>query len=129
MSERCEPGGRGSRPVIANERTNSESPPEKGNCPVSSRYMITPSDQISVRSSTSLLLLSCSGDMYEGEPTISCVPVRLCSCRIFEIPKSSTFTMREPSVHRARKRFSGFRSRCTTPAACASARPVHACSK
>ncbi len=47
---------------------------------------------------------------------------------IFEMPKSSSFTRSEPSLRFARKRFAGLRSRWTIPAACASARPSHACS-
>ena len=45
----------------------------------------------------------------------------------FEMPKSSSLTRTEPSERFARKRFAGFRSRWTIPAACASARPSQAC--
>ena len=41
--------------------------------------------------------------------------------RIFEIPKSSTFTSGLPSLRRVRKRFPGFRSRWMIPSACAAA--------
>jgi hypothetical protein len=40
---------------------------------------------------------------------------------VFEMPKSRTFTERLPSALRVKNRFSGFRSRCTMPRACASA--------
>ena len=64
---------------------------------------------------------ACSGAMYCGVPMIECSRVSLvCASRIFEIPKSSTFTISRPSPGRdERNRFEGLRSRWTTPWACA----------
>jgi hypothetical protein len=92
-----------------------------------------PSDQMSVRLSTLLLLRICSGEIYCGEPITAEVAVRLgwiaaSSLVAFEIPKSSTLTSAEPTLRCVRKRFAGFRSRCTIPSACASAIASHACS-
>src|ERR1019366_8289655 len=47
---------------------------------------------------------------------------------ILEIPKSRIFRHDVRSGDRARKRLAGFRSRCTIPSECASARPSHASS-
>ncbi len=44
----------------------------------------------------------------------------------FEIPKSRTLMLGSPSGLLVRNRFSGFMSRCTMPAACASASASHA---
>ncbi len=91
---------------------------------------MTPSDQTSQRPSTSRAERSCSGDMYIGEPTTLVVRVTAeprgstnaaLAALTFEIPKSMTLTIREPSARSARKRFSGLMSRWTMPAACASA--------
>ena len=86
-----------------------------------------------MRASTSLVDLSCSGDMYEGEPMIVAVAVsagsRLGSSpprSSFEMPKSSSLTHGEPSARRVTKRFDGLRSRWTMPAACTSASASHA---
>ena len=90
-----------------------------------------PSDQMSVRESTVFDDCICSGDMYCGEPSTAEVfvidgaaiePIVLS----LEMPKSSTFTERSPSASRTVKRFAGLRSRCTMPAACASASASHA---
>ena len=66
-------------------------------------YKITPKDQMSVRVSTSLAERICSGDMYKGEPIKTEVRVSESSDALpprsdFEMPKSSTFTMRVPSA-------------------------------
>ena len=42
-----------------------------GNVLVSSRYATTPSDQMSLRPSTRCGVVTCSGDMYAGEPRLS----------------------------------------------------------
>ncbi len=93
---------------------------------------MAPSDQMSARVSTSLAERICSGAMYSGEPIRAAVLVSDSSSTelpvsAFEMPKSSTFTRREPSARRARNKLPGFRSRCTTPAACASAKASMAC--
>ena len=67
--------------------------------------------------------------MYDGEPMIVAVCVSAGSIPgssppsvvSFEIPKSSSFTEGEPSALRVTKRFEGFRSRWTIPAAWTSA--------
>ncbi len=91
---------------------------------------MTPSDQTSLRASTSFALFTCSGDMYPGEPMRDPSAVRLCASTpvagAFEMPKSSTFTSTESSMRRVAKRFAGLRSRCTMPSACASATASHA---
>ena len=99
-----------------------------GSLPVRSSNSATPSDQMSLRASTFFELRICSGDMYVGEPKTACVSVRRGSgepslCAAFEMPKSSTFTRAVPSARWVRKKFEGFRSRCTMPSACAAPRP------
>ena len=96
---------------------------------------MTPSAHTSLRASTVLALRTCSGDMYCGDPSSVLGAVRLffdgasSSWRIdFEMPKSSTFTMRVPFARSARNKFDGLRSRWTMPAACASAIASHASS-
>jgi hypothetical protein len=68
--------------------------------------------------------IHCSGAMYAGVPTgrpswvvSKSVPA---SWRNFDTPKSRSFTVVVPP-YSARKTFSGFRSRCTMPLACADA--------
>ena len=65
---------------------------------------------------------SCSGAMYSGVPTTPCVraPV-LSSASVRAMPKSVSTTRPLRSI----STFAGFRSRCTTPAACAAASPSH----
>jgi hypothetical protein len=84
---------------------------------------------MSVRVSTFRASRTCSGDMYIGDPSVLPVVVTLrgpSSATAFDTPKSSTFTSPDPSVRRVRKRFAGFKSRCTMPRACASATASHA---
>ena len=84
---------------------------------------------MSVRTSTSRAESRCSGDMYPGEPIAPTVRVRWTfASSAFAMPKSSTFTSGLASIRRVRNRFAGSRARWITPAACASARPTHACS-
>jgi hypothetical protein len=62
----------------------------------------------------------CSGAIHIGDPT-ALVAVVFASAAIFAMPKSSTFSTDVAPVRfaSARKMFSGLRSRCTMPAACA----------
>ena len=59
--------------------------------------------------------------MYSGVPTT--MPVLVTFCASLElalaIPKSTTFTRSVPSRFLATMMLSGFRSRCTIPASCA----------
>ena len=74
-----------------------------GSSPSSNSYKITASDQMSVLASTSLVDRICSGDIYRGEPIIEEVRVSEGSVPsatakvFFEIPKSSTLILLEPS--------------------------------
>jgi hypothetical protein len=91
---------------------------------------MTPSDQMSARSSTSLVERSCSGDMYLGVPMIAsgrvidelfiCFGLRLSlapplprdeDIEIFESPKSRTFTSGRWSTLFVKNMLAGFRSR------------------
>src|ERR1700677_3746041 len=92
--------------------------PSNGVRPARSSYRMTPSDQMSVRKSTSRADRTCSGDMYSGVPTEDCVWVSFASpsSAILEIPKSRTLTIHS-CLSEQRKRFDGLRSRCTIPAA------------
>ena len=101
--------------------------PVNGGVPDRSSCRMAPSDQMSARTSTSRVFFSCSGDMYWGEPMTVSLPVSRISRRAvrrevtFEMPKSSTLIHGVPSARREKKRFAGFRSRCTMPSVCASA--------
>ncbi len=69
--------------------------------------------------------------MYPGEPMTVEVRVTIWSrsvIGIFEMPKSSTFTVGRPDGRVARNRFAGLRSRWTMPSECASATASHASS-
>ena len=61
------------------------------------------------------LPMTCSGDMYFGEPSITPVCVRSAEARMRAMPKSVIFT--GPSA--TTMMFAGLMSRCTTPAWCA----------
>jgi hypothetical protein len=67
-----------------------------GNSPVSSSYIITPSDQKSVRASTRAASLNCSGEAYNGDPRKELSSVRFLRVNSgptsFDIPKSITLT-------------------------------------
>ncbi len=95
----------------------------KGSAPVTISCKITPSDQTSVRASITLSARICSGDMYAGVPIDMPVAVIRCSSAVMtrEIPKSSSFGTIAPVGPRARKMFSGFRSRWITFRSCAKA--------
>ena len=79
---------------------------------------MTPRAQMSVRSSTSPASVSCSGDMYVGDPSapaavvIDPVPCDALGSRFLEMPKSRTLTISLPSAPRVKNRFAGLRSRC-----------------
>ncbi|AGP36581.1 hypothetical protein SCE1572_20035 [Sorangium cellulosum So0157-2] len=64
---------------------------------------------------------TCSGDMYAGVPTATPVAVlwARASPASFATPKSSSLGKQRPLGSAATKMFSGFRSRCVIPAACA----------
>ena len=98
--------------------------------PSTSSYRITPIAQMSVRASTSRALRSCSGDMYAGEPITVAVLVseKSSASAALAMPKSSTFTLGEPSARTVRNRFAGLRSRWMMPMAWASAIASAACS-
>ena len=59
--------------------------------------------------------------MYSGVPTTKPVFVTFCASLelALAIPKSTTFTRSEPSRDLVTMMLSGFRSRCTIPASCA----------
>jgi hypothetical protein len=91
--------------------------PRNAGVPVRHSNSTHPSENTSARASTSACPRACSGAMYPGVPTIAPVRVIRVSAACHAIPKSSTFTRSmSPST---RNRFEGFRSRCTTPPACA----------
>src|SRR5258708_40375712 len=77
-------------------QTSGNDSPLSGTLPAMSSYKITPSDQISVRESTSRDDGMCSGDMQSGDPIIAAVFVRLipgperATPFNFELPKSRT---------------------------------------
>jgi hypothetical protein len=63
--------------------------------------------------------------MYAGVPMVSPEPVRARSRAMSRaMPKSITLGTSSPSGPFERKRFAGFTSRCTMPAAWAAARPL-----
>jgi hypothetical protein len=70
---------------------------------------------------SSLSPASCSGLMYSGVPTTRPVFVTFCASLelALAMPKSTTFTRSLPSRFFATMMLSGFRSRCTIPASCA----------
>ena len=68
---------------------------------------------------------SCSGAIHKGEPSIcEFLSVPFASCAHLAMPKSRILSVKGTSCRRAaaKKRFSGFRSRCTRPSvwACSS---------
>ncbi len=90
---------------------------------------MTPTAQRSARRSMLGARLTCSGDMYAGEPIMLLTAVRFCFTGPpvdLEMPKSSTLTRRPPSARLARKRLEGLRSRWMTPMRCAMPIPVSA---
>ena len=88
--------------------------PVNGAAPVSISYRITPSEKMSERWSARLPI-TCSGDMYFGEPII--MPVCVCTLdeRMRAMPKSVIFT----GPLSGTMMFAGLMSRCTTPRSCA----------
>jgi hypothetical protein len=94
---------------------------------------MTPSAQMSARASTLRVDLSCSGDMYVGDPITARVLVMLSPwvassvTETFAMPKSSTLTRSDPSGCVTTKRFADFRSRWTMPSPCASAIASQVC--
>jgi hypothetical protein len=76
---------------------------------------------------TTLRASLCSGAIHIGVPAGIVVPAPRASSMTFAMPKSSSFTDQAPSRRfvRARKTFSGLRSRCTSgsSAVCAAPRP------
>ena len=103
--------------------TASGSSALNGTDPESSSYAITPTEYRSVHGPISCAI-ACSGAMYAGVPTAMPVAVwnivTRSSASARAMPKSAIFT--RPST--LTSRFSGLRSRCTTPAACACASPA-----
>src|SRR3954466_8405597 len=104
----------GTESVNTEAQTCAGPGPLKGTTPVNNSNITTPSDQISVRASTSEGDEICSGDMYCGEPTLSVGLVcdrmwRPRSC--FETPKSTILITELPSGSLAQNKFSGLRSR------------------
>lgn len=102
-----------------------------GDSPVSAAHSIAPSDHRSdsgpVRSPAMR-----SGAVYSGEPTKEPVSVSVVAPLTCAIPKSVSTTRSLPA---STSTFAGFRSRCSTPAACAtrsapsSAIPIRAASR
>jgi hypothetical protein len=88
--------------------------------PVSIVNTMSPSAHTSVCGTIFPPRAVCSGAIHIGEPTAA-VCVVFDSTKIFAMPKSSTFAVVFFPGRRvsAMKMFSGFKSRCTTPAACA----------
>ncbi len=82
-----------------------------GPVPVAANTITQPRENTSLGAPTRLPS-ACSGDMYEGVPTIIPVEVTVVFSSAREIPKSIT---RGPS--RASSTLAGFRSRCTSPQA------------
>jgi hypothetical protein len=115
--------GTASRSTLAS--TCATELPENGATPTTSSNSTQPSAQMSARASTVLADTSCSGAMYAGDPSSAAVLVLAASPgpfgAILDTPKSSTFTHGEPSARRTTNRLAGLRSRCTMPAAWASA--------
>ena len=68
---------------------------------------------------SSCVPIACSGDMYSGVPTIAFSCVSVAESMSLETPKSSTLTKSSRPPRRERKMLAGLRSRCTTPAVCA----------
>ncbi len=97
-------------------------PPPNGPCPAAANTSTQPSENTSLAAPTRASL-ACSGDMNDGVPTIIPVAVIAVFSSAREMPKSIS---RGPS--RASSTLAGFRSRCTSPAACtacsASTRPA-----
>ena len=81
----------------------------EGSFPVSSSKQITPSAQMSVRMSTARADISCSGDMYSGEPMTAVVlvipwsPLELGLVSL-EMPKSKTLMHEEPPARLVRNK-------------------------
>jgi hypothetical protein len=92
-------------------------PCPNGPSPVAAKLRTAPRLKMSLGGPTSRPWV-CSGDMNPGEPTTVPVWVSALFSMDREIPKSIS---RGPSS--ARSTFDGFRSRCTTPAACIALRP------
>src|SRR5690348_11646075 len=92
-------------------------PLPNGPCPVAAKARIAPRLNMSLGGPTRLPR-ACSGDMKEGEPNTTPVPVSMVASAAREIPKSM---IRGPSS--ASSTLAGFRSRCTIPAAWIAPRP------
>jgi hypothetical protein len=98
--------------------------PGKGIVFEKSSNATTPRAHTSLRASTDREDLICSGDMYDGEPNASDVAViAVAWATSFAMPKSRIFAQGSPDRRRTMNTFSGFKSRCTSPAAWAWARP------
>ena len=97
--------------------------PSNGGIPSTAVYKVAPSAHMSAAAST-LLPSSCSGAMYCGVPTMFPGLVSfVVASMIRAMPKSVTMARRPDS-----STLSGFRSRCTIPAACASVSASAICS-
>ena len=88
--------------------------------PTSRSYSTSPSAYTSVRSDTAIPGVRCSGAMYAGVPVNEW---RSASVLGIAMPKSLMRTNPSLSI----RTFAGLRSRCSTPCACAAARPAHNC--
>ena len=88
--------------------------PLNGAAPHSISYRMTPSEKMSERWSARLPI-TCSGDMYFGEPSSIPVCVRSREPRMRAMPKSVIFTGPLAST----MMLAGLTSRCTTPRWCA----------
>ena len=104
--------------------------PENGGRAATISYRITPSDQMSVRASTSTPR-ACSGDMYVTVPITRPASVRnavwVASAPMLAVGGASLASPKSRTLATPSGRiitFSGFTSRCTTPAACAAVRAV-----
>jgi hypothetical protein len=86
-------------------------PVPNGPSPVAAKASTAPRLNTSLGGPTRLPR-ACSGDMKDGEPNTTPVPVSMVASAAREMPKSM---IRGPSS--ANSTFDGFRSRCTMPAA------------
>ena len=106
--------GRVSLPVAMLCTTSNWFSPAWARVPVSISYRISPSANWSLRPSTFLRPLACSGDMYAAVPTTDEVAVSVLPslpASSFETPKSRTLGTDSPQGPRAMKMLAGLRSR------------------
>ena len=97
---------------------------ENGGAPAVSSYRMTPSENTSERPSIGLPV-TCSGDMYLGEPSTAPTWVSMSDARMRATPKSITLARLSPTI----MMLPGLTSRCTTPRSCANASPSATCAR